>query len=391
MRRKLTSAFIDSATAEAGKDRTIYWDDDPRGFGFQITSNEAKSFVLQFRHLGRSYRMAISGNLKLAEARKQARAILGEVAKGRNPLAERRKEAAARTNTLESVAESYFRREGRKLRTMEERQRGLQRLVYPRLGSRQIEDVKRSDLVKLLDKIEDENGAAMADHILAYLSRVFSWQASRSDNFRSPIVRGMRRHNGHARARILSDDEIRKLWAATGTLSGAFGPLVRFLLLTACRRTEARYMKRSEVVGDIWTVPPSRQKANLHHVVPLSKAAKAILDATPVIDNSDLIFTNDGWRPVSPSKLKPQLDKESGVAGWTLHDLRRSARSLLSRAGVNADHAERCLGHVIGGVRGVYDRHAYLDEKRHAFEALAALIKRIIDPQANIVSLRDAQ
>jgi integrase len=167
--------------------------------------------------------------------------------------------------------------------------------------------------------------------------------------------------------------------------------LVRFLLLTACRRTEARYMKRSEVVGDIWTVPPSRQKANLHHVVPLSKAAKAILNAMPVIDNSDLIFTNDGWRPVSPSKLKPQLDKESGVAGWTLHDLRRSARSLLSRAGVNADHAERCLGHVIGGVRGVYDRHAYLDEKRHAFEALAALIKRIIDPQANIVSLRDAQ
>jgi len=98
----------------------------------------------------------------------------------------------------------------------------------------------------------------------------------------------------------------------------------------------------------------------------------------PVIDNSDLVFTNDGRRPVSPCKLKPDLDRASGVTGWTLHDLRRTARSLMSRAGVNTDHAERCLGHVIGGVRGVYDRHEYLAEKRQAFEALAALIDSIV-------------
>jgi hypothetical protein len=85
------------------------------------------------------------------------------------------------------------------------------------------------------------------------------------------------------------------------------------------------------------------------------------------------------------------LDKASGVKGWTLHDLRRTARSLMSRAGISSDHAERCLGHVIGGVRGVYDRHEFHAEKRHAFEALAALIERIVNPKANVVQLHDAR
>ena len=63
----------------------------------------------------------------------------------------------------------------------------------------------------------------------------------------------------------------------------------------------------------------------------------------------------------------------------------------MSRAGISSDHAERCLGHVIGGVRGVYDRHEFHAEKKHAFEALAALIERIVDPKANVVALRDAR
>ena len=71
------------------------------------------------------------------------------------------------------------------------------------------------------------------------------------------------------------------------------------------------------------------------------------------------------------------LEQESGVDGWSLHDLRRTARSLMSRAGVPSDHAERCLGHVIGGVRGVYDRHAYLDEMREVVEAHASFLSKL--------------
>jgi integrase len=90
------------------------------------------------------------------------------------------------------------------------------------------------------------------------------------------------------------------------------------------------------------------------------------------------------------SKFRQRLSKTSGTSGWTLHDLRRTARTLLSRAGVSADHAERCLGHVIGGVRGVYDRFEYRDEKADAYEKLAALIGRIVNPPAgNVAEIAD--
>jgi integrase len=82
---------------------------------------------------------------------------------------------------------------------------------------------------------------------------------------------------------------------------------------------------------------------------------------------------------------KQQLDDACGVCGWTLHDLRRTARSLMSRAGVQTDYAERCLGHVISGVRGVYDCWEYLPEKRTAYDKLAALIERIVNPPADVV------
>jgi integrase len=375
MRIKLTPAFIASAKAEPDAERTIYWDDDLPGFGLQVTSSGHKSFVVQYRSGRQSRRMKISATLKLAEARKQAKAKLGEVAKGHDPLAERRQKEAATENSLAAVCENYFRRN--KLRTMNERQRHLRRLVYPALGSKPLGDVKRGDLVKLLDKIEDRNGPSMADHILAYLSRVFSWQASRSDDFRSPIVRGMKRNGNHARTRILSDAEIQRVWRAAGTMGNAFGPLVRFLLLTATRRNEAARMRRSELDGDVWTIPAARYKGNHNHTVPLSRAASAIIDAMPIIDGSDWVFTNNGRQPTGFSTAKAKLDQESGTSGWTLHDLRRTARSLMSRIGVPTDHAERCLGHVIGGVRGVYDRHEFLDEKRDAFERLAAEIERI--------------
>jgi integrase len=119
-------------------------------------------------------------------------------------------------------------------------------------------------------------------------------------------------------------------------------------------------MTPAEVVGSVWTIPASRMKAGIEHVVPLSPAALAVLPP-------------DGFNGVGHSRLKREFDQAVPLPHWTLHDLRRTARSLLSRAGVSPDVAERCLAHAIGGVRGVYDRHAYLEEKRQAFEALAGL------------------
>jgi integrase len=91
------------------------------------------------------------------------------------------------------------------------------------------------------------------------------------------------------------------------------------------------------------------------------------------------------------SRDKEKLDAASGVTSWTVHDLRRTARSLLSRAGVRPDIAERVLGHAVGGVERVYDRHHYDDEKADALRRLAALIERIVNPPAdNVVPLHEA-
>jgi integrase len=111
--------------------------------------------------------------------------------------------------------------------------------------------------------------------------------------------------------------------------------------------------------------------------------------------DGDFLFTRDGTRPLNGSNFKAGFNKVLGrgtpLPRWTLHDLRRTARSLMSRAGVPSDHAERCLGHVIGGVRGTYDRHEYYEEKRRAFEALASLVERIVNPQPNVVVMRGQQ
>ena len=380
MQTNLSPAFVERAEAEPGKDRSIYWDTALRGFGLMVTAAGHKSYVVQYRANGRSRRMTLKANLKLGEARKEAKAILGKVAKDGDPLAEKRKAAAAADNTLQSVCENYFAREGKKLRTVSDRQRTLHRLVYPKLGARQIDDIERKDIVRLLDKIEDENGARMADITLAYLRKVLNWHAARTE-YRSPIVRGMARTKPaeRARDRILSDDELRRVWRAAGKMQNAFGSYVRFTLLTAVRRTEARRMRRSELErGDLWVIPAARYKTKRDHAVPLSQAARAVLQSMPVINNGDLVFTHDGKRAIGAiAKSKRKLDQLSGVTGWTIHDLRRTARSLMSKAGVPSDHAERCLGHVINGVRGIYDRHEYQAEKAMAFEKLAKEVAAI--------------
>jgi integrase len=167
-----------------------------------------------------------------------------------------------------------------------------------------------------------------------------------------------------------------------------FGAFVRFLLLTAARRGEAAQMEWSEVAGTDWLLPAARNKTGQDFLRPLSDAARAVLAALPP---GRWVFTITGRRPLSVFvPLRRALEDASSVSGWTLHDLRRTARSLMSRAGVPTDHAERCLGHVIGGVRGFYDRHEYHEEKRQAFEALAGLIARIVDPRPNVLPIRGA-
>ncbi len=395
MRKKLTPAFV--ARVTPADTNQVYWDTEQRGFGLLVLPSGQKRYVIQYRAFGRSRRMTFKPGLTLTDARKEAKATLGDVAKGVDPLAEKRRQEGAATNTLRAVTEEYMKREGAKLRSVDSRKATFERLIFPVLGARQIDDIRRSDIVRLLDKVEDERGSCMAHLVLAYISKVMNWHASRDDEFRSPIVRGMGRIKpaDHARERVLTDEELRAIWQAAESATGPFGSFVRFALLTATRRNEAAHMRRDELSNGDWIIPAERMKGKKghkrDHLVPLSAAAKAIIDDLPVL--GPFVFTANGRRPIRGfATFKADFDRRCGVTGWRIHDLRRTARSLMSRAGVGADIAERCLAHVIGGVRGVYDRHAYRDEKAHAFAVLAALVERIVKPPAdNVVLLRSGE
>ena len=239
-----------------------------------------------------------------------------------------------------------------------------------------VEDIKRSDIIRMLDRIEDENGPGAADQALAYTRRIFSWHEERHDDFRSPIGK-IKQRRTNSRERVLTDDEIRAVWG----VQGFWGVFSRLLLLTAARRTELAEMSRDELSGALWTIPGERVKNGKEVARPLSHAAQRLLGSIPALDNCRFVFTTDGRGPVTTfSTGKASVDKTSGVEGWTFHDLRRTARTLLSRAGVDSDTAERCLGHAIGGVRGVYDRPKYEEQMKVAFEKLANMIEQIVDP-----------
>jgi len=202
-------------------------------------------------------------------------------------------------------------------------------------------------------------------------------------------VRGMARTSSkeRARARVLSDDELRAVWKAAEAAAGPFGAFVRFLLLTGARRAEASKLAWDEIIDGVWLLPAARNKVKQELARPLSAVAQSLLAGLSKIGRH--AFTYNGTKPFTDfTTQKTRLDAACGVKDWTLHDLRRTARSLLSRAGIAPDIAERCLGHVMPGVRGTYDRHDYYDEKKRAFEALAAQIARIVDPQDNVVAMR---
>ena len=265
-----------------------------------------KSFAVRYRHGGTPRKLTLAGGITLKAARKLASDALYELEQGSDP-SETKKEAraklqAAKANTVKALCENYLSREakkpeGEKLRTLEERKRALERLVYPEIGDKPLTNLKRSHITALLDKIEDENGTKMSDLTLAYLRRVFNWHVSRTDDFVSPVSRNMNRYNARANAgtRVLTDHELRVLWAVTEPDENApqpFHALFRFLLLTAARRAEANEITWAEIDGAVWTLPADRNKTKVDLVRPLSKAAQAVLESLPRIDGARFVFSS---------------------------------------------------------------------------------------------------
>jgi len=394
-RTKLTDRIVRELPPPAAGN-VITWDTEVKRFGARVTARGARAFCLEYPFAGRERLMTIGSfpEWTVAQARQEAKKLRRDIDRGIDPLEEREKARATPTKTVAEVLDLFMQRYApKKLRRPDHYAAAFNRLVKPAIGKIGIYGLRRGHIVEMLDDIEDNSGAVMATRALSYVRSALNWYATRDDEVIVPIVRGMARSSSsdRARTRIHGDDEIRLLWPVFGQV-GNFGLACRVMLLTGCRRSEVTGMRRDEIAGDVWMIPASRYKTGRDHVLPLSGAARAIIDAQP--QTGPLVFPGVGGAALSRGgNHKARIDRAAPrVAPWTVHDLRRTSRSLMSRAGVRPDIAERVLGHVIQGVGRVYDRFEYLDAKRDALERLAALIDGIINPPpANVVPLGRAR
>lgn len=410
MQVKISKTQVDRMTAGQ-----ILADKEVKGFVARKLDSGAVTFGYRYRDktTGRQrwLGLGLHGNITAEQARDFAKKAAGEVADKKDPQgelqearAEAKREELAAINTVNAVLDAFEKDHVDGLRSGDQVKAAFTNHVRPRIGDKSIYDLKRSDITTLLNEVKAESGPVMADRVLAHVRKAFNWQMVQDDEFKSPIVRGMAKTKPkeRARKRILADDEIRDVWAALDQIEqpACYPRFVKSLLLAMTRRNESARMHTDELEGDLWIIPGSRYKNKQDHVIPVTPAISELICERPAgcKKNSWFVFSTttsgaqlDGAKPFSGfSKAKKELDriiaeirKKEGRAPmkqWQLHDLRRTGRSLMSRAKVDADHAERCMGHVIGGVRETYDRYEYLDEKRVAFEALAAMVDMILKP-----------
>ncbi len=344
------------------------------GHYVRVLPSGHKSFTAVARDpAGKQKWVSLGTHLDIEDARQRARKEITAIKDGRGAA-----------DVFEAIADEWFKRHVEKLISRKAIRGYFTRYFLPAWSGRDFESIRRGDVSRMLDTIEDQSGAASADHALAHLSGLFSWYALRHENYNSPIVRGMRRTSPkeRARERILTDDEIRTLWKASGNI----GDLTKLLLLTGQRLDKVASMRWDDLEGDTWRIRTGpREKGNAGELK-LPQVALDVIGARPHYATNPHVFAARGsgyWRQFFGAQ------REIGIQDhWTLHDLRRTARSLMSRAGVRPDIAERVLGHAIGGVEGIYDRHRYDEEKALALKSLAALIERIVNPPAsNVVAI----
>jgi len=390
MRKTLT----DKGVAALKPRHKRYTEPDPelRGHYIRVQPSGAKSFVaVTLDPHGKQVWATIGGAdvLKIAESREKARAAIKRVKEGKPAF----EAPPAKAASFEEIAEQWLKRHVRAkgLRSEGEVTRLLRAHVYSAWKGRAFLDIRRSDVAALLDEVEDDHGARQADYVLAIVRGAMNWYATRHDDYVPPIVKGMRRTNPkeRARARILDDKEVRAVWKAAET-NGTFGALVRLLLLTAQRREKVVSMRWQDVSSDgLWSIPAEAREKGTGGELVLPRAALDIIRALPHLGENPYLLAGRGNGHINGySKAKRRLDAQlPGMGQWQLHDLRWTARSLLSRAGVRPDIGERVMGHAIAGVEGVYDRHKYRDEKADALRRLATLIDGIVNPRENIVPM----
>lgn len=381
----------------------LYYDSILPGLMLRITEKDFRSFVLRYRTpsgrerhytIGR-FSMTNVPEWTIAAARKKAAELKVGIRTGHDPL--EALEADRKAPRVRALVDRFIKEHLPKVsaKTKYDYECILEHDIVPALGQKQIGEVSRQDIADLHHKIS-ARAPARANTVIAVASSLFaravSWNL-RSDN----PCKQVERNDAAERDRVLDDKELGAVWRAAGSAVAPFGFIVKLLILTGQRRDEVTGMTWAEVSDDLatWTIPGVRTKNSKTHIVPLSEPVRELLrDLLPEDDKearralaemklkSALVFPGkrgsySGW-----SKSKTDLDLACGVAGWRLHDLRRTLATGLQRLGVRLEVTEAVLNHISGsraGIVGIYQRHDWANEKRSALQAWASHLLAIAD------------
>ena len=333
-----------------------------------------KSFAVRTRFDGKTAKLTLKDvGLDLKSAREATRKILAD---GRDPREAKRKIQAT---TFKGVAELYLKDSAGHVRpkTQVERERHLRRDWAP-LHHKPLPEIRKADVAARLLELKDEHGAIAANRSRTTLHNMMEWAVDQ-DLIEANVVASTRRplRREPTRDRVLTPDERRAVWATTEG-DGDYNAIVRLLLLTGQRREEVAGMRWGELdlEGALWSLPGSRTKNGLPHLVPLSRPAVEIIKVQDRQEGRDYVF-GEGEGPFSGwSRSKARLDKRCGVTGWTLHDIRRSVSTAMNdELGIAPHVVEAVINHISGeakrGVAGTYNRAQYLKERTAALQAWA--------------------
>jgi integrase len=397
-RQNLTDRFINSRKNASPGRRDDYSDAIVPGLALRVTDRGHKSFVLVTRYPSNPVhptRRALGevGAITLEQARQKARGWLELIGRGIDPRVEEARQRAdaqrRQLNSFAAVAGEFLERHASGLKKSAEAKRIIEAEFVKRWGPRPITDIMPEEVATAIRAIVKRGAPYQAHNAFGYLRRLFNW-AIGTHQFgihASPVERlspkdliGKR----EARERTLSDDELRAVWDAAGAMGYPYGHVFRLLILTGQREREVADMHWSEVDIEkaLWTIPPERMKGGRAHEVPLAPGALALLWGLPRFTGGEFVFTTTGRvKPVNGfSKAKARMDKLTGVAGWVIHDLRRTMRTHLSALPVQDLVRELVIAHAKPGLHRVYDQHAYQDEKRRCLELWEARLLRTVDP-----------
>jgi integrase len=347
----------------------------------------------------RTHKLGTYPEMKLKEARDEARRYFN---------APERFRQQAQVGSFAEIAEKWFKERvvARRLRSRSEIRRQLDKYILPVWAAKPFLDIRRREVNNLLSVIAEQNGRAQADACLATIRLIMGWWQVQDDDYTSPIVKGMKRAAPQARDRSFNDNEIRRLWAACDQ-HGRFGAMLKVALLTGQRRDKLATMRWDDIVGDIasmrqddaigdtWIIRTEEREKKNAKKLKLPPVALDIIKAQPPIHGNPYVFPGVAGGPFNNfAQAKVRLDQtlqaqpEGPMAPWVLHDLRRTSRTLMERAGVQPRISEKVLGHALQGVEKVYNQHDYFPEKADALHKLAGLVTLILNPPSdNVVPL----